>query len=119
MQRLGQYNEKVKQQEADHKTFQLDSLARMDVEDYMKECKRRRRKSLAFRAKEKRRHAEWRRLQKQKELQEQSRTAHFQSLDAQHSAFAEQKERAQAAVNALLSSGCSLDSNPFGDILGL
>ena len=85
----------------------------------MKECKQRRRKSLAFRAKEKRRHAEWQRLQKEKELEERSRAAHFQSLDAQHSAFAQQKERAEAAVSALRRAGCSLKGNPFGEVLDL
>eukprot|EP00339_Tiarina_fusa_P022303 CAMPEP_0117016422 /NCGR_PEP_ID=MMETSP0472-20121206/12953_1 /TAXON_ID=693140 ORGANISM="Tiarina fusus, Strain LIS" /NCGR_SAMPLE_ID=MMETSP0472 /ASSEMBLY_ACC=CAM_ASM_000603 /LENGTH=656 /DNA_ID=CAMNT_0004720477 /DNA_START=156 /DNA_END=2127 /DNA_ORIENTATION=- len=117
MQRLEQLDEETKVKEVDHKNFELDSLARLDVEEYMKDCKRRRRKSLAFRAKEKRRHAEWMRLQKEKELEERSRTAHFQSLNAQHTAFARQKERAQAAVDALRSAGCSIKGNPFGDVL--
>jgi chromosome segregation ATPase len=117
MQRLEQFNEEVKEKEVGHINFELDSLARVDVEEYMKACKRRRRKSLAFRAKEKRRHADWRCLQKEKELEERSRTAHFQSLNAQHTALAMQKERAQAAVDALLSAGCSIKGNPFGDVL--
>jgi hypothetical protein len=116
VQRLAAFNEQEKQNEADHKNFELDSLARVDVAEYMKDCKQRRRKSLAFRAKEKRRHAEWTGLQNEKELEERSRNAHFQSLNAQHTAFARQKERAQAAVDALRSAGCSIKGNPFGDV---
>jgi hypothetical protein len=119
VQRLEAEGQGQKQQKLEHENFELDSLARKDVEEYIKGCKKRRRKSLAFRAKEKRRHAQWRRQQEEKETEERSRTGHFQSLDAQHVALARQQELTRIAMDALRSAGCSIKGNPFGDLLNL
>lgn len=116
--RLEEENQARKQQAQDHQSFELDSLARMDVEEYIKDCKKRRRKSLAFRAKERRRHAEWKRRQEEKEIQAQRETGHLQSLDYQYMALAQQQERARIAMDALRSAGCKIKGNPFGDLLG-
>lgn len=116
--RLEAENERRKVLSQEHKSFELDSLARMDVEKYLKECKQRRRKSLAFRAKEKRRHAEWKHRQHEKEVQARQKTGHFQALDYQFMALAEQQERARIAMDALRSVGCDVKGNPFGDLLG-
>lgn len=90
----------------------------MDVEEYLKDCKKRRRKSLAFRAKEKRRHAEWQRRAQEKEIEERQKSGHLQSLDYQYMALAQQQERARIAMDALRSAGCTIKGNPFGDLLG-
>jgi hypothetical protein len=119
VQRLEEDSRRQKLQEVDEENFVLDSLGQMDVEEYIKDCKRLRRKSLAFRAKEKRRHAQWKRRQEEKEISERARTSHFQSLDAQHRALAKQKEHARIAMDALRSAGCSFTGNPFGDLLNL
>lgn len=72
---------------------------------------------MALRAKEKRRHAQWKKKQEEKEVQERSKTAYFHSLDAQQMALAKQQERAQRAIDALRSAGCNIKGNPFGDLL--
>ena len=118
-QRLESHNRREKEQETVEENGLLDSLARMDVEEYIKDCKRLRRKSLAFRAKEKRRHARWKLQQEEKGIEERARTSHFQSLDAQHMSLAKQEERARIAMDALRSAGYSFKGNPFGDLLNL
>ena len=107
-----------KQQAQEHQSFELESLARMDVEEYLKDCKKRRRKSLAFRAKEKRRHAEWKQRQREQEIEAQQESGHLQSLDYQYMVLAQQQERARIAMDALRSAGCTIKGNPFGDLLG-
>ena len=116
MRRLEEEASREKQQKADEESFQLESLARMDVEEYIKDCKKLRRKSLAFRAKEKRRHARWKRRQQEKEIEARAETSNFQALDIQHMALARQEERARLAIDALRSAGCSIKGNPFGDL---
>jgi hypothetical protein len=95
----------------------LDSLARKDVEEYYKDCQRRRRKSLALRAKEARQHVEWNKRRAEQEVEERAHTSHLQSLDIHHMALAREKERARMAMEALRSAGCILKGNPFGDLL--
>jgi len=106
-----------KEQQKDHDGFMLESLARKDIEDYIKDCKKRRRKSLAQRAQLKRKHASWKRRQKEIELEERQKTSHFHSLDAQNVALAKQEERARIALDALRSAGCSIQGNPFSSLL--
>ena len=115
--RLEEENQRRTLQAQDHQSFELDSLARMDVEKYLQDCKKRRRKSLAFRAKEKRRHAEWKQREQEKELDSRHQSGHLQSLDYQFMALAQQQERARTAIDALRSAGCTLKGNPFGDFL--
>ena len=67
MQRLEEEERRLEQLQRDEEAFKLDSLARKDVEEYYKDCQRRRRKSLALRAKEMRRHVEWKKRKEQEE----------------------------------------------------
>ena len=118
MRRLDEENQRRMMLSKQHQSFELDSLARLDVEEYLKECKQRRRKSLAFRAKENRRHAEWKQRQHDKEIEERHESGHFQALDYQYMALAEQQERARIAMDALRNAGCKINGNPFGELLG-
>ena len=117
--RLEEKSKRTKEQEVDHKNFELDSLARMDVEEYLMDCKKRRRKSLAFRAKEKKRHAVWKRQQKEKELEAQQETTHLKSVDYRFMALAQQEERSRIAMDALRRAGCTITGNPFADLMKL
>jgi hypothetical protein len=117
VQRMEDEARRLEQLDAEHKGFELDSLARTDVGEYIKDCQKSRRKSLACRAKEKRRHAEWKRQQEEKELGEQVRTTRYRTLDRQQQELARQKERARMAMDALLAAGCSLKGNPFAGLL--
>jgi hypothetical protein len=117
VQRMEDDVRRLEQVGAEHKAFELDALALTDVEEYIKDCQKHRRKSLACRAKEKRRHAEWRRQQEEKELAEQVLTTKYRTLDRQQQELARQKERARMAMDALLAAGCSLKGNPFAGLL--
>jgi hypothetical protein len=101
----------------EHQNYELESLAQVDVEEYIKDCKQRRRLSLAFRAKEKRHHADWKRREKERQIQEHSRDANDRAMDRRYVQLAEQKERARVALDALRDIGCSFNGNPFADLL--
>lgn len=101
----------------EHQNFELESLAQVDVEEYIKDCKQRRRLSLAFRAKEKRHHADWKRREKERQIQEHTRDVNDGAMDRRYVQLAGQKERARLAVNALRDIGCSFSGNPFADLL--
>ena len=114
-QRLERKVEESIQQQTDHKNFELECLAQKDVENYLKECRRRRRMSLAFRAKEKRRHAEWKRQQEENEIQERHRLVHGRLLDQRYVELALQEEKAKRALEAIRHT--SRTSNPFSGLL--
>lgn len=108
--------------------FLLDTQAWVDVQEYVKECKVRRRHSLAFRAKEKRKHVEWEKRRIEHERKERSKFVRDQLYDQRHVELARQKERAQHALEAIQhlgrcntntssSSSLSTLSNPFATIL--
>ena len=118
LQRMESNSRRQKQVEIEHQNFELETQARFDVEEYIKDCKSRRRLSLAFRAKEKRRHAEWKRQEKERQIEESSRDANYRAMDQRYILLAQQKERARMAVNALRDIGCSIQGNPFADLLG-
>ena len=67
--------------------------------------------SLACRAKEKRKHAEWCRLKKDKDIDEQSRRIHDQLMDQKYVELALQKERARLALNAIRRAGYTFETN--------
>lgn len=119
MQKLDAENKKMQEQDYDHRMFELESRAREDVEEYIKDCKRRRRKSLAFRAMEKKRHARWRQDQKDAALNAERHSSHLRALDAQHMALSKQQERTRIAMDALRSAGCTIKGNPFGELMNL
>lgn len=111
IQRIQEEERLLKQRELDDKNFELETLARVDVKEYVKDCKRRKRLSLAFRAKEKRHHAEWQSEQNETDQDEQSRRVHDRLMDQRHVELAQQKERARYALEAIRHAGCSF--NPF------
>jgi hypothetical protein len=117
VQRLEGEQRRIEKLKQDAESFRLDSLARKDIEEYYRDCQRRRRQSLAMRAKEMRQHVEWNRRKAGKELEERVHTSDLQSLDMHHMALAREKERARLAMDALLSAGCTVKGNPFDDLL--
>lgn len=117
VQRLEEEQRRVEKKKKDEEGFKLETMARKDVEEYYKDCQRRRRKSLAMRAKEMRQHVEWKRRKAEQELDERAHTSHLQSLDIHHMALAREKERARKAMDALRKAGCTVKGNPFGDLL--
>jgi hypothetical protein len=117
VQRMEADRKRQQQVAVEHQNFELDSLAQVDVEEYIKDCKQRRRMSLAFRAKEKRHHADWKRREKERQIQEHSRDANDRAMDRRYVQLAEQKERARVALDALRDIGCSFKGNPFADLL--
>lgn len=88
----------------------LETLARNDVVEYVNDCKKRRRMSLASRAKEKRKHAEWYRLKKEEEQYEQSRRVRDQLMDQKYIELAQQKERARVVLNAIRHAGYTFET---------
>jgi hypothetical protein len=115
VQRIHQEEKRLKQIESDDMNFALETAARKDVEEYVNQCKQRRRMSLALRAKEKRRSALWRRQQYEQELQDQSERIHNSLMDQRYAELARQQERARLAIDALRLAGQS--TNPFSDVL--
>jgi hypothetical protein len=95
--------------------FELESLARKDVQEYVKDCKRRRRLSLAFRARETRRHLNWKREQEAKEVKERSRLVHGRLMDQRYVELAQQEEQAEKALEAIRHAHCTF--NPFAGLL--
>ena len=96
----------------------METLARSDVEEYINDCKRRRRKSLALRAKEHRNHLNWKQRMAQAEREEKSRHTKNAALDRKFVELAREKERARIALDALRHAQCTFStSNPFGSLL--
>lgn len=91
----------TKQEKIDARAFQLDTAARADVEEYLKDCKRRRRLSLAFRAKEKRQQAAWKKKDSEARRRGQSREIRGRLMDRNCVEAARQQERVKAAIDAL------------------
>merc|ERR1712150_186388 len=96
---------------------ELESLARKDVDKYVDDCKRRRRMSLALRAKESRRCLQWKREQEASMRKEKSRHTRNMGLDRRYVELAKEKERARIALDALRHAHCTFSSNPFSRFL--
>jgi hypothetical protein len=118
MNRLQAEERRLEQLQKDEASHKLESLAQKDVEEYYKDCQRRRRKSLALRAKERRQHAAWKKKKAQEDVTARAHTSYLNSLDIQHVAMAKEQERARMAMDALRSAGYNFQGNPFEDILG-
>ena len=101
------------------KSFDLERLAHLDMEEYLEDCKARRRQSLVVRAKEQRRHARWLQLEKERELEDRSRRTRDQAWDRRYMDLAKQRERAALAMDALRDAGCKISGNPFADVLDI
>ena len=109
---LEESNRSQREREQQAQNFELETLARLDVQEYIKKCKNQRRKSLALRAKERRRHAEWKRTEEQKRLQEQSLDSRLKARDSRNMELERQKEKMRIATEALRHADCTF-SNPF------
>jgi hypothetical protein len=104
--------------EEDQKKRALETLARGDVDEYVKDCKKRRRLSLAHRAKESRHHEQWRRTQAQESRETKARHTRNMGIDRRYVQLAKEKERARIALDALRHAQCTFStSNPFGSLL--
>jgi hypothetical protein len=115
IQRIKEEDQRLEQQQVEAEHFQLDTLAQTDVEDYLRDCKARRRLSLAFRAKEKSRNAQWEKRGAEQEREERSRDVRGRLMDRRYVELARQQERAQSAIDAIRHAGCSF--NPFSGVL--
>lgn len=111
MQRLEEEERRAQEQLADHANFELETLARTDVEEYVADCKSRRRLSLAFRAKEKRQNAAFLRKQQEEERRARSREVRHRLMDKRSADLARREARAKEALEAIRHAGCSF--NPF------
>ena len=111
--RLEAENERQMKSQEDHESHLLDTHAWQDVNDYVKECNRRKRLSLAFRAKEKRRHADYAKKQQRKKIERQQLDTFYRAEDARHVEMAQLKEKARIALEALEQPFGSFNGNPF------
>lgn len=116
-----QHLEVEKQRQKDYECGQeqraLETEARGDVEEYLKDCKKRRRLSLAFRAKERNQHSKWVKQKADEERTKRSQHTKNMALDQRYVELARDKERAEIAINALRHAGCSFSMNPFAPLL--
>ena len=110
--RLEEMNTLQREREIEEQNQQLEALARTDVQEYIKNCKTQRRKSLALRAKERRRHAQWVRQQEQREVEERSNDTRLRGRDLRSMELARQKERTAQAMDALRHATCTFSSFP-------
>ncbi|KAL3912309.1 MAG: hypothetical protein SGILL_006934, partial [Bacillariaceae sp.] len=117
MNRLQEEEQRIAQMQKQEADSMLESLAQKDVEGYYKDCKRRRRKSLALRAKERRQHAKWKQKKQQETVRNNAHSSYLNSLDVQHMALAKEQERARRALDALRGAGFQIKGNPFKDLL--
>ena len=116
--RVQEESERQAKLEDDHQNHLLDTEAWKDVNDYVQECKRRRRLSLAFRAKEKRRHFEFAKQQAVLEVNRQHRETRYRSDDARYVEIAKLREKARIAMESFnYPPKCSFGSNPFATLL--
>ena len=117
LQRIEEQVEKDELEEIEAANNRLETLARADVEQYLLECRHRRRLSLAFRAKERRRHMKWDRQQREQERLQKNRDTRDNAMDHKVIELARQKERAQEAMDNIRHAARLSSSNPFADVL--
>ena len=112
IQRLEEANEEQRIRENQEADYQLEALARIDVQEYIKRCKSQRRLSLASRAKEKRRHAEWARREEERVQNQRHDDERVRARDSRNMELARQKEKREKAIEALRHAECSFSSFP-------
>ena len=117
IQRIEQEKRIETQKEVEQENRNLDDKANQDVEEYIKDCKRRKRLSLAYRAKEKRNHTKWEKKQEKMKRLELSREVRYRAIDSRYVQLAQEQERARKAMDALRHAGCTFAVNPFGSLL--
>lgn len=117
IQRLEEVAEREKHQEIEEFNKLLEEHAWSDVQEYFNDCQQRKRQSLAFRAKEKRKHFQWAQLEAEREIERQSKDSRYRSLDRRHQEMAKSKERARIVLDAIQHAGCTFSSNPVGHLV--
>lgn len=108
--------EKRKQQEefeVEQSNHALEDEAHWDVAEYIRDCKDRRRLSLAFRAKEKRGHRRWEQKAAHNDLERRMQDMRLRSLDKRQEEIARREERKRIAMDAIRHAGCSFNVNAF------
>ena len=88
-----------------------------DVEQYIDECKRRRRMSLVSRAKQHRRHVAWDRKQAEIQRRQKHRDTNDNAMDRKYAQLAKDKERIRLALETLRHPKSVYISNPFASLL--
>lgn len=117
--RMQDENERQAQLQNNHQSHLLNAAAWKDVNDYVKECNRRKRLSLAFRANEKRRHYQLEKQEAHLRVQQQHYDTQCRSEDARYVEMAKLKEKARLAVESFSQHpSSSFGSNPFASLLG-
>ncbi len=106
-QRITEEIRSLEQQAIDSKNFLLECDAHRDVEEYLKDCKRRRRLSLAFRAKERRVHSQWHQKKAEETRQEISDEVQGRLLDRHYVELARHEERTRLALKSIRNAGIS------------
>lgn len=117
IQRLEGKNRTERERKVEEQNLELEALARSDVERYQKQCKNNRRKSLAFRAKERRQNAQWERSEHERRIQQIIRDARLRARDARAVELARQKERAELTMDAIRHADCGFSTMGFNGIL--
>lgn len=116
--RMQEENERQVQLHDDHESHLLNAAAWQDVNDYVKECNRRKRLSLAFRANEKRRHYQLEKQQAELRVQQQHHDTQCRSEDARYVEMAKLKEKARLAIESFSQHpNFTFGSNPFATLL--
>ncbi|GMH73521.1 hypothetical protein TrLO_g10605 [Triparma laevis f. longispina] len=118
IQRMEEESRIAQQREIDQENNALEAAAREDVKAYVKQCKARRRMSLATRAQEKRNAAEVARFAAEEEQARFKKEVRNRQLDAKYAALAKERENAMRALENLKHKGCTLAAmNPFAMLL--
>ena len=117
LQRLKEEERRVQELEERKESSELEAAAGRDVQEYVERCKKRDRLSLAFRAKEKRRHAEWDKQAAQTKIDERNRDIRDRAMDRRYVQLAQERERAKKAIEAIRHAGRNFASNPFASLL--
>ena len=98
-QRLEEMEMQHEQQKVEEVNNEMEIDACKDVEEYIKTIRDKRRQSLAFRAKEKRRHQAWKREQERKERIQRHEVLNGRMVDHRYIEMAEQEERTARALD--------------------
>ena len=118
-QRLQKREGQMAERKIEESNCELETMARKDVEDYVAVCKQRRRYSLAFRAKEKRRHIQWKKDQEKQQRLNQTAEIRARLMDQQYLELSRQQEQAARTLEAIQHQQRLFEKkarNPFQDL---
>jgi len=98
LQRLHERETLAQKETSEQANRLLEAAAMGDVNDYLNECRRRKRLSLAFRAIEARRHANWKLKQERSQKSQLARDVRDRFRDHRNVELAKQREKGQEAL---------------------